>query len=82
MKLNLRETHSINISRSRTPHLPHPHLILCGIDIEVFNSFKFLGVTVHDKLTKLLLLLPKKLVLFGNNDAVLKSFYAFILPCF
>ena len=50
MKLNPRKTHSIIISQSRTPNPPHPPLTLCGLDLEVSSSLKFLGVTLDDKL--------------------------------
>ena len=51
MKLNHRKTHSIIISRSRTPYPFHPPLTLCGLDLEVSSSLKRLGVTIDDKLT-------------------------------
>ena len=51
MKLNPRKTHLITISRSRTSYPPHPPLILCGPDLEVSTSLKFLGVTLDDTLT-------------------------------
>ena len=95
MKLNPRKTHSIIISRSRTPYPLHPPLTLCGLDLEVSSSLKLLGVTIDDKLTfekhvrniassiaQKTGLIRKCYKTLGNNDAVLKSFYAFILPCF
>ena len=93
MKLNPRKTHSIIISRSRTPYPPHPPLTLCGFNMEVSSSLKLLGVTIDDKLTfenhirniassftGKIGLIQKCYKTLGNNDAVLKSFYAFIIP--
>ena len=51
MKINPRKTHSITISRSRTPYLTHPPLISCEFVLEVSSSHKLLGVTIDDKLT-------------------------------
>ena len=95
MKLNPKKTYSIIVSRSRTSQPPHPPLSLCGTVLEVSNSLKLLGVTIDDKLTfeKYLRslassiaqktgLLRKCYRTFGNDEALLKSFYAFILPCF
>ena len=48
MKLNPCKTHSITISRYRTPY---PPLTLCGLAMEVSSSLKFLGVTLDDNLT-------------------------------
>ena len=48
MKLNPRKTHLIIISRSKTLY---PPLTLCGLDLEIYSFLKFLGVTLHVKLT-------------------------------
>ena len=95
MKLNPRKTHSITISQSRTPHLPHPPLTPCGIDLNVSRLIRFIGVTLMiNKLLKKHIrniassivqntcLIRKCYKTLGNNNAVLKSFYAFILYCF
>ena len=92
MKLNPRKTHSITISRYRTPY---PPLTLCGLAMEVSSSLKFLGVTLDDNLTfenhnfnlassiaQKTSLIRKFYKTLGNNDAVLKSFYAFFMICF
>ena len=50
MKLNHCKTHSITVSCSRTPHLPHSQLSLCGLDLEVSSSFKLLGGSIDNKL--------------------------------
>ena len=95
MKLNPTKTHSIIISRSRTPNPPHLPLNLCGSNLEVVDSLKLLGITIDDKLTfekhiRLLAssiaqktgLLRKCYRTLGNDVSVKKSFFAFILPCF
>ena len=51
MKLDLYKIHSITISYSRKTHPPHPHLTLCGLDLEVSTSLELLGITTDDKLT-------------------------------
>ena len=89
---NSLKTNTIIISRYRTPHSP---LTLCELDLEISSSFEFLGVTFDDKLTfekhicNIACSIAQKTIpickcykILGNNDAVLKSFYAFILPCF
>ena len=61
--------------------------------LEVSSSLKLLGVTIDDRLTlekhicniaslfgQKSGLIRKYYKTFGNNNAVLKSFYAFILP--
>ena len=68
---------------------------MCGLDLEVSSSLKLLGVTIDDKLkfekdirniassiAQKTGLIRKCYKTLGNIDAVLKSFYAFILPCF
>ena len=69
---------------------PHPPLTLCEMDLEVSSSHKLLGVTL-DKLTFenqicniafSIALNCKFYKILGINDAVIKSFYALILPCF
>ena len=95
MKLNPSKTHSMIVSRSRTDYPPHPPLHLCGTTLEVSNSLKLLGVTLDSKLTfekhirnmassisQKTGILRKGCKTLGRNDAVIKSFYAFILPCF
>ena len=95
MKLNPSKTHSIIVSRSRTPLPLHPPLLLCGVVLEVSNSLELLGVTLDNKLTfekhirnmansiaQKTGLIRKCYKALGNSDSVLKSFYAFILPCF
>ena len=51
MKLNPSKTHSIIVSRSKTPLPPHPRLSLCGTPLEVSSSLKLLGVVLDDKLS-------------------------------
>ena len=96
MKLNPSKTHSIIVSRSRTQFPLHPPLNLCGAVLEVNNSLELLGVTLDNKLTferhirnvassiaqKTGLIRKCYKTLGNNDDSVLKSFYAFILPCF
>ena len=95
MRLNPRKTQSIIFSRSRTLHPNHPPLSLCGSSIPVSDSIKLLGVTLDDKLTferhirqlsssvaQKTGLLRKCFKTFGNREALTRSFFAFILPCF
>ena len=95
IKLNFHKTHSFTISRSKTPYQPHPPLILCGFNLEVSSFLKLLGVTLDDKLTfekhicNIAASIAQKTGFIRNgnnticnNDAVLKQFYAFILPSF
>ena len=95
MKLNPNKTHTIIVSRSRTPQPAHPPLSLCGSRLELSNSLKLLGVTIDNKLTfekhirSLAASIAQKTGLirkcfrtFGNDDVIIKSFYSFILPCF
>ena len=77
-----RKTHSITI----TFRIPHPPLILCGLKLMISCSLNLLRVTLDNKLTfekrKKTGLIRKCYKTLGINDAVLKSFYVFILPCF
>ena len=95
MKLNPSKTRSIIVSRSRAHDPPHPPLFLCGSPLKISCSLKLLGVLIDGKLTfekhlrsvassiaQKTGLLRKCFRALGNDDAVLKSFYAFILPCF
>ena len=96
MKLNPIKTQSIIVSRSRTSVPVHPALNICGLPIAVSSSIKLLGVTIDDKLTfekhiraitssiaQKTGLLRKCFKTFqGYRDVVLRSFFAFILPCF
>ena len=95
MKLNPSKTHSLIVSRSRTSHPPHPPLFLCGTALESSSSLKLLGVTIDEKLTfekhlrsmaasiaQKTGLIRKCFRTLGNDTAVMRSFYAFILPCF
>ena len=95
MKLNPSKTHSIIVSRSKTPLPPHPRLSLCGTLLEVSSSLKLLGVFLDDKLSfekhlrsvassvaQKTGLIRKCFRTLGNDVAVRRSFYAFILPCF
>ena len=96
MKLNPSKTSTIIVSRSRTLHPPHPPLQLCGSFLEVSRSIRLLGVVIDDKLTfedhirstagsiaQKTGLIRKCVRALGNDDdAVLRSFYGFLLPCF
>ena len=75
--------------------LEYPLFTLCGLDLKVFSSLKLLWVTIDDNLTfekhihnivssnaQKTGLIRKCNKSLGNNDAVHKSFYAYILPCF
>ena len=68
---------------------------MCGVALEVSNSLKLLGVELDDKLTfekhvrSMVSTIAQKTGLIrkcyktlGNDPTVLKSFFAFILPCF
>ena len=92
MKTNPSKTHSITISKSKTSHSP---FTFYGLDLEVSNTLKLLRVTIDNKLTfekhicniassttQNYGLIRKCYKTLGNKDAVLKSFYAFFLPCF
>ena len=48
MKLHIRKTHTITFSQSRTLH---PPLTFCGLELEVSNLLKLLGVTLDNKIT-------------------------------
>ena len=89
MKLNNCKTYSITISRSRTAHLT----LLC-VDlawrflapISFYELHLMINLLLKIILVILPLILPKKIGLIrkcyktlGNNNAVLKSFYTFIL---
>ena len=60
-----------------TLHPSHPPLTLCGLDLEVSNSFKLIGDTIDDKVSfekhicNIASFLPKKLVLFRNDTKLL-----------
>ena len=92
MKLNPHKTHSITLSRSRKPYPPHPPLTFYRLDWKFLAYLKLLGVTIDKKLTfkkhiassiaQKFGLIQKCYKTLGNNDAVLKSFYTFILPFF
>ena len=95
MKLYPSKTHTMIVSRSRTDYPPHPPLFLCGTTLEVSSSLKLFGVTLDSKLTfekhirsmasfisQKTGILRKCCRTLGRNDAVIRSFYAFILPCF
>ena len=69
--------------------------VLCGLYLEVSSSLRLLGVKIDNKLTfeknicniassiaQKSGLIGKCYKTLGNDDAVLKSFYAFILLCF
>ena len=86
---------TIIVSRSRTFFPPHPQLTVCGVALEVSNSLKLLGVELDDKLTfekhvrSMVSTIAQKTghirkcyKTLGNDPTVLKSFFAFILPCF
>ena len=90
MKLGPHKTHLIPIIQSWASYSP---LTLCGFSLNVSSSLKLLGVPIFDKLTfgkhirNIASLIAQKIGFirkcyktFGNNDAVLKFFYAFILP--
>ena len=89
MKFNPCKTHSITTSRSRTPPLT-----LCRLGLEVSSFLKLLGVTLKDKLTfekhikNITFYIVQKTGLrkcyktLGSKNALLKCFYAFILPSF
>ena len=95
LKLNPNKTQSIIVSRSRTLYPAHPDLELCGSSIAVSSYFKLLGVLIDDKLTfekhirtlassisQKTGLLRKCYRCFRDEDVIIRSFFAFILPCF
>ena len=95
MSLNARKTHSIIFSRSRTLNPDHPPLMLDNTSLDTSDNVKLLGVTFDSKLTfeaylrsvassiaQKTGLLRKCKKSFGQNDAVLRSFFSFILPKF
>ena len=95
MTLNARKTHSIIFSRSRALNPVHPFLLLNNTYLETSNNVNLLGVTLDSKLTfeahlrsvsssiaQKTGLLRKCRKTLGENDAVLRSFFAFILPKF
>ena len=91
MKLNSNKTHSITVSRSITALPQHPPLFLCGVELETFIFLKVLGIVLDKKLTfethicnigQKTGLIRKFFKALRNDDSVLRSFYAFILPCF
>ena len=95
MRLNPTKSQSITVSRSRTVFPQHPPLLMDGSQITISKSIKLLGVTLDNKLTfeehlrvvsasiaQKTGLLRKCRKTLGNDDAVLKTFFAFILPSF
>ena len=95
MKLNPNKTYSINISRSRNALPQHSPLSLCRNELEISTFLKLLGIVLDNKITfemqirNIAISITQKTGLiykffkaFGNDDSVLRSFYAFILPCF
>ena len=95
MKLNPKKTHSMIVSRSLTPFPPHPSLSLCGTSLEESNNLLLLGVTLDSKLTfekhirqmaasisQKVGILRKCYRTLGRSEALNKSFFAYVLPCF
>ena len=95
MRLNPTKFQSITVSRSRTIIPQHPPLFMDGSQITISKSIKLLGITLDNKLTfedhlrvvaasiaQKTGLLRKCRKTLGNDDAVLKTFFAFILPSF
>jgi len=95
MKLNPKKTHSMIVSRSRTPYPPHPPLSLCGTSLEESDHLVLLGVTLDSKLTfekhirqmaasisQKIGILRKCYRTLGRSEAINKSFFAYVLPCF
>lgn len=94
MKLNPSKSHSLVLSRSRTPFPPHPDIAVSGIPIPNCSSLKLLGVTLGPKLTFELHLrslasavsqnvgLLRKCSQLYSSDDVKKCSHSFILPHF
>ena len=95
MKLNPKKTHSMIVSRSRTLYPPHPPLSLCGTSLEESDHLLLLGVTLDSKLTfekhirqmaasisQKIGILRKCYRTLGRSEAINKSFFAYVLPCF
>ena len=95
MKLNPTKSQSITVSRSRTIIPPHSTLFMDGSPLSISKSIKLLGVTLDNKLTfeehlrtvstsiaQKTGLLRKCRRTLNNDDATLRTFFAFILPSF
>ena len=95
MKLNPSKSHSMVISRSRTPLPVHPDIVVNEVPIPNCSSLKLLGVTFDPKLTFELHLrslassvsckvglLRKCSRIYSSDDIVRNCFYSFILPHF
>ena len=95
MKLNPNKTHLIIVSRSRTALQQYLPLSLCRVELETSTFLKLLGIVLYDKLTFEMHIcnIASSIVqktgfihmyfkALGNDDSVLRTFYAFILPCF
>ena len=95
MKLNPNKIHPIIVSRSKTAFPQHPPLSLCGVELEISTFLKLFEIVLDKKLTfemhicniassiaQKASLIRKCFKAFGNDDSVLMTFYAFILPCF
>ena len=95
MKLNPSKSHSMIISRSRTPFPSHPDIVVNGVAIPNCSSIKLLGVTLDPKLTfelhlrslassisRKVGLLRKCSRIYSSDDIVKSCFYSFILPHF
>ena len=89
IKLNPTKSHSIIISRTRTPLPLHTPLTLCGLDLEEFYKFlKLLGGIFDKKLPfenyiyNIESSIAKKQVLFANfikkNLAIIVQFFALL----
>ena len=95
MRLNPNKSQSIIVSRSRTIDPPHPPLYLSGAQVLISDSIKLLGVTLDNKLTfethirQVSISIAQKTGLLRkcrrtlcDNEVIIKSFFAFILPFF
>ena len=51
MSLNIRKTHAMIVSRSRTFDPPFPPILVDGVEIQIDSSLTILGLTFDGKLT-------------------------------
>lgn len=95
MKLNPNKTQSMIVSRSRTVAPQHPDLSIDNVSLNLYDSFKILGVILDSKFTfekhirsvsssiaQKIGLLRKSFKIFGDQSILKKCFNSFILPCF